>query len=113
ARRRDLDLVEVLPASPAASAAVVVSSVSSSVAAASFGSMPSASKAARVARRVIFPLFLSCRQTVSSRLARTSLIRSFFRRLLSTFPAALPLSFGLTGKTQRSGRWHAAERTTS
>ena len=87
-------------------------SVSSS-AGVSCASMPSAAKAVLVATRVMRPRSSSCRQTVSSRLARTSLIRPLLSRLLSTLPAALPLSLVVTGKTQRSGRWQAAVRTTS
>jgi hypothetical protein len=65
------------------------------------------------ATSVMRPRSSSCRQTVSSRLARTSLIRPLLSRLLRTLPAALPLSLAVTGKTQRSGRWQAAVRTTS
>jgi hypothetical protein len=71
-------------------------------------------EAAGVATSVRRPRSSSCRQTMSSLLfAWTSWIRPFARRLLRTLPAALPFSFAVMGNTQRSGRWHAAVRTTS
>ena len=74
---------------------------------ASCGSMPSAAKAALVATSVIRPRLSSCRQTVSSRLARASLIKPLLSRLLRTLPAALPLSLeaGFDGGAELRQSW--------
>ena len=60
--------------------------------------MPSAANAALVATSVMRPRSSSCRQTVSSRLARTSLIRPLLRRLLRTLPGGIALELGGDGK---------------